>query len=310
MKALITGGCGFVGSNLAEKLSQRNDQLIIVDNLSMGKVENIANIKCDLYIDKVQNLNNNLFKNIDIIFHLAAQASAPLSISQFFESSTNNLNSSLKIIEISRLYSIPIVYASSSAIYGNLDLGDESINRIENLSPYALDKLVLEQYTQMAFNLYGVRSIGLRFFNIYGPKQDPGSPYSGVISLFIDRMLRKQKITVNGGYQTRDFIYIDDVIDVIIKSSSVLFTKKICDTINCGTGKSISIDTLVDSLSNYLDYTPEIEYKKLPLGDPEVSIGNYGKLKSILKIDVVSFKPINYGLPKTIEYYKKHLNEF
>ena len=164
--------------------------------------------------------------HFDGVFHLAAQASVPLSINNLYESSSNNLLSSLKIIELCAETSTPLVYASSSAVYGNLDIGDDD-NLVDLISPYSADKRMLEIYCDMAFKLYNLRSFGLRFFNVYGPRQDPTNPYSGVISIFADKILKGEAITINGGAQTRDFIYVGDVVRGIWEELSV-FKERVC----------------------------------------------------------------------------------
>ena len=175
------------------------------------------------------------------IFHLAAQASVPLSLKNFYRSSLNNLASAIKVFDLSRKYSIPVVYASSSAIYGNLPLGNDKIDKFSISSPYAQDKLTIEHYAKMSFKLFKTSSIGLRFFNVYGPGQSANSPYSSVIPIFIYKMLKKLPITINGGFQTRDFVYVDDVVDVMIKSMEKLQRKKDFKFFNFGTGRSVKI---------------------------------------------------------------------
>ena len=201
------------------------------------------------------------------------------------------------------------MYASSSAIYGNLPLGDENSKKYEILSPYALDKLTQEYYAKLFYDTYKIPSIGLRFFNVYGPKQDPFNPYSGVISVFIDRFLKKLPVQINGGYQTRDFVYVKDVSKSLMKSMELLHLDNICDFINIGTGISISIDSLFNTLSKISGYIPEKIYKSLPEGDPEKSSGTYNKMKEILNIDVNKFIVFETGLKNTYEYFKDKINE-
>ena len=182
MKYIVTGGAGFIGSHLCEALIKQNNKVIAIDDLSSGFKNNLLEDKrLNLIVDKVQDVDFKQFTDIVGIFHLAAQASVPISVEDFYLSSVNNLQSSLWVFELARKLNIPVVYASSSAIYGNLPIGDDILNKFEIISPYAQDKLTLEHYAQLCFNLYNVSSVGLRFFNVYGPKHDPKSPYSGVI---------------------------------------------------------------------------------------------------------------------------------
>ena len=225
-KYLITGCAGFVGSNLVKNL-YKNYELILVDDLSEGSIKNLPSVlRKKLIKKKIQNIKKINTKKIDGIFHLAAQSSVPLSLVNFYESTVNNLESSLKVFEFSRKFSAPIVYASSSAVYGNLSLGSDEHNKYSITSPYAQDKLTVEHYAKMAFEIFKTSSVGLRLFNVYGPGQRFNSPYSAVIPIFINRMLKKLPVTINGGFQTRDFIYVQDVIDIMIKSMTKLQTQK------------------------------------------------------------------------------------
>ena len=302
---LITGGCGFIGSTLIEKLISNGSKLFVIDNLSTGKISNLPKSKKITFLKKsVQNIDDFNIDKLDGIFHLAAQTSVPKSIDNFYESTSNNLLSSMKIFDFAVKNLVPIVYASSSAVYGNLKLGSEKIENYDIISPYAQDKLTMEHYSKMIFKVYDLPSIGLRFFNVYGPKQDPNNPYSGVISIFINNLLKGQPIIINGGYQTRDFIYIDNIVSTMIISMEVLKKRKICEVLNVGTGISITINNLLKQLINISKTNPEIINKELPDGDPEKSAGNYEKLKMILGIDISTFVNINAGLNKTFEYCK------
>jgi len=308
MKYLVTGGAGFIGSNLVDFLLEKDNEIIIVDDLSSGFKENIAHILNDKRIKfinkKVQNLGIDEIKDINGIFHLGAQASVPYSIEEFYDSSKNNLDSSIKVLDFARKLKIPIVYATSSAVYGNLAVGDDIKNEFDILSPYALDKLVLEQYAKMCFDVYKIPSIGLRFFNVYGPRQDPSNPYSGVISIFIDRLLKKENIIINGGYQTRDFVYVGDIVNVLYSSMKKIEKDKIYEVLNVGTGRSVTIDRLAEILIDLIGFKPEIKYQPLPFGDPERSGGTYEKLQKVLNLDLNNFVKLEDGLGDTINFFK------
>ena len=302
---LITGGAGFIGSHLASNLIANNHNVLIVDDLSSGFKHNIPESnRVELIIDKIQGLSQKEIGKIDGIFHLAAQASVPLSIENFFESSENNLLSMLKVFDLTKTLQIPIVYASSSAIYGNLPLGNDIDEKFDILSPYAQDKLTMEHYANMMFNIYKIKSLGLRFFNVYGPKQDSLNPYSGVISIFIDRMLKDKTVVINGGHQTRDFIYVLDIVDVMIKSMELLNKKTLCDNFNVGTGKFVSVDELYINIKNILNINSKIIKKDLPFGDPDRSSGTFQKINKVLNINISNFTDLRSGLKETIKYFK------
>ena len=300
---IVTGGAGFIGSHLVETLINKGFNVLVIDDLSTGYKKNLPSSNRIIFLNKkVQDVSLRSFSKIKGIFHLAAQASVPYSLDKFYQSSKNNLLSSIKIFSWAKNYNVPVVYASSSAIYGDLPIGNDSDGAIDILSPYAQDKLTLENYANMMFKVFGINSIGLRLFNVFGPRQDATNPYSGVISIFIDRILNKKTVTINGGYQTRDFIVVDNVIDVIVRSMELLMKKSICDVINVGTGKSTSIDDLFDCLTSILGFKPKIINKDLPPGDPVKSSGKYEKLKKVLSININDFYNLKDGLHKTIKF--------
>ena len=304
-KYLVTGAAGFIGSHLVDRLLEDKHELVVVDDLSSGYEKNISTDFSNLLIKKqAQEITNEELFPVDGIFHLAAQASVPYSIDNIFESSKNNILSALKVFELSKDQNIPVVYASSSAVYGNLPFGDDTDEmKYDIVSPYAQDKLTIEHYAAMMFDIYNVNSTGLRLFNVYGPRQDPTNPYSGVISIFIDRILKGNPVTINGGFQTRDFIYVQDVVNVMVKSMELLFEKNICEYFNVGTGLSVTIDELFSIIKNIMNTDPEVVRKNLPHGDPERSAGSYTKIKEILGVDISSFIDLRSGLIKTIEYF-------
>jgi UDP-glucose 4-epimerase len=309
MKFLITGGAGFIGSNLAEQLLKEGNEIIIVDDLSSGFLKNLPGDLNFQFIEaKIQDTKIEQFEGIEGIFHLAAQASVPVSIDNFYSSSINNLSGSIYIFQIAKALKIPVVFASSSAIYGNLPIGDDEKNEFDILSPYAQDKLAMEEYAKLCFSLYNVSSIGLRFFNVYGPKQDPTNQYSGVISVFIDRFMQKKPVIINGGNQTRDFIFIKDIVRLLIKSMQNARLKKQFNFFNAGTGVEITIDTLFEKMVEIFNYRPEIVRRSLPLGDPERSGGTYNKLFLEMKLNAGSFTKIDFGLTETVNYFKNFYN--
>ena len=308
MKYLVTGGAGFIGSHLIELLIKKNHTIVCVDDLSSGYKSNLCSVfeKIDFYKEKIELFDFNKLEDIDAIIHLAAQVSVPLSISDFFESSSSNLLGTIKIIDYCRLNNLPLIYASSSAIYGNLAFGNDEINNFDLLSPYATDKFAMELFSKTAYKTYKLSSIGLRFFNVYGPRQDPKNPYSGVISIFADRLLKNRNITINGGNQTRDFIYVQDVTNIIYDAISLVSKRNICETCNVLTGKSVTIEKLAKKMINIIDAKVDVIYKKLPKGDPKQSNGSSKKMSRLFKIKPENFIELNEGLNKTIEYKTKH----
>ena len=310
-KFIITGGCGFIGSTLSNYLLNNEfaTEILVIDDLSSGFENNLPVSKKIKFINcKIQDFDETLLDDSFCgIYHLAAQTSVPYSLENFFKSSSNNLLSTLKVIEIAKKISIPVVYASSSAIYGNLPKGSDVNGKTEILSPYAQDKLTMEDYFRISHEIFNVPSIGLRFFNVYGPKQDPENPYSGVISVFINNLINEKPVTVNGGYQTRDFIFVNDIVSVLHLSMQRI-KKNECLAFNVGTGVSISVDELLNKLIQLTQKPPKIIRKKLPFGDPKESSGTYSKMEDFLNIKTNSFYDLETGLLETVKYIKENFS--
>lgn len=308
-KFVVTGGCGFIGSHLVELLALKGHSVFIIDDLSSGYVSNISSINGDItvYEAKVETFNFYGIGSVDAVFHLAAQASVPFSIDNFVSSSGSNILSTFKVIEYCTHYNIPMVYATSSAVYGNLPFGEET-GKIDLLSPYATDKYCMEMYASANYKLKGISSFGLRFFNVYGPRQDSSNPYSGVISIFADRMLKGLPIMINGGYQTRDFVYVKDVVSCLFRSYEYLLKNKTVEISNILTGDSISIDQLVDNLAEIINVKPEKNYRELPAGDPEQSLGSTEQMCRLLGVKTENFIKIKDGLVYTINYIREKSN--
>ena len=302
-RILITGGAGFIGSHLCDYLLDHGFEVIVIDNMSSGHKKNIAHIinNIDFYENDIEAFELSQLERIDCVVHLAAQTSVPKSISHLNSSSSSNLIGFINILNFCRVNFVPLVFASSAAVYGNLPFGDDSTDNVELLSPYAVDKYAMELYAKMANSVYGLSSIALRFFNVYGERQDSKSRYSGVISVFIDQMLNKKEIIIYGGFQTRDFIYVGDAVRSIFNAINIVIDQNVCNQFNILTGMSVSIDHLFNLLSNILDYSLEPNYKELTVGDPAKSGGTVKKLNDELSLDSNSFTSLEDGLLKTIK---------
>lgn len=294
---LITGGAGFIGSNLANHLS-KNNKIIIIDDLSSGKKENLhKNKNIYFYKKKIQNLKK--IKKIDGIFHLSAQSSVNKSFKNTYQSCSDNILGSIRIFEIAKKLKIPIIYASSAAIYGNQVVGSDKDGKMDPLSPYAADKMYLEKISKIFFNKFKLPSIGFRFFNVYGPNQF-SSNYSGVISVFINNLFKNKKTYINGGNQTRDFIFVKDIVQILDLFMNFIIEKKIMNEIyNVGTGKQVSINQVLKYLCKINKRKIKPIKKNYIVGDPKHSKGDFKKIMKILNKHNFNFTKLEKGLEIT-----------
>ncbi len=285
---LVTGGAGFIGSHLVEELLKQNYFVKILDNFLTGKLENLAHLDQN----KIQIIKGDIShfeevfeaaQNVEAIYHEAALVSVPLSIQNPQLSFQINSLGSFNVFETARRLNISkVVYASSAAVYGtNQNLPLKETETCEPLSPYALEKHYTEQLASLYFRLYGISSVGLRYFNVYGERQDPTSPYSGVISIFVDKLLKGQNITIFGdGEQTRDFIYVKDIVQANILA--LQYREKSAQVFNVGTQQITTLNQLLSILQNQLNVTCIPTYQESRSGDIKHSCANHLRLKETL----------------------------
>ncbi|MBF0144125.1 MAG: NAD-dependent epimerase/dehydratase family protein [Magnetococcales bacterium] len=276
---LVTGGCGFIGSHLVEALLAEGHAVRILDNLSTGKRENVPEA-AEIVIGDVADGGAvaRAMKGADGCFHLAAVASVTLSNEDWLGSHRANLTGTIQVLEVARHASggrpIPVVYASSAAVYGdnpNMPLAETAA--IGPLTAYGADKFGSELHARVGGLVHGVPTTGFRFFNVYGPRQDPSSPYSGVISIFVDRVGRGDPITIFGdGSQLRDFVYVADVVAFCLKGLGQSRTHG--PVYNVCTGRSVSILSLAKTLFSLFGHEVEIRFAPARSGDIRVSVGN------------------------------------
>lgn len=282
---LVTGGCGFIGSHLVDRLTQEKHQVIVLDDLSSGKRENLPNSAKFIVGDVCdRELLMKIFDRIDGCFHLAAILGIDRCTEDWLGSNKTNLTGTITIFDVASYYYhvknkvIPVIYTSSCAVYGDaVTLPLDEAMHITPISSYGADKLACELYGNVASLVHHVPTIGLRLFNVYGQRQDPTSPYSAVIPIFIDHILKKKAIEVFGdGEQTRDFIAVSDVIDhfVFFMNHSAQFSPGV---FNVCTGSSHSLHELIKYLQIFLNEPARIVYKPKRVGDVLHSRGNPAK---------------------------------
>lgn len=306
-KILITGGAGFIGSSLANELLKYNNEIIILDDLSMGNFDNLdssSNLtKIEGSVTDYKLVDKILLENdFDYIFHLAAIASVADSVERPYETHLVNFDSTFHILETLKKDKKSLkrlVFSSSAAVYGDeetLPKQEESV--IRPLSPYAIDKFASEKMSMIYNNLYGIPTSATRFFNVYGPKQNPDSPYSGVISIVVDRLKNKTEMKIFGdGTQSRDFVYIDDVIQALILIASSKESNG--QVYNVGTGNE-------SSLLDLIAMTEKITGKKISKTFAESREGDIKKsVSDISKLRFLSYNPkydLESGMKEYLDY--------
>lgn len=303
---LVTGGAGFIGSHLAEELVRRGERVRIVDNLSTGKMKNLAHLP---QVEFVQGdladlaVARQAVAGVDYVLHQAAIPSVPRSVSDPVTSNRSNVDATLNVLVAARDEGVRrVVYAGSSSAYGNAPaLPKHEEMPAAPLSPYALQKLVGEQYMAMFTRLYGLETVTTRYFNVFGPRQDPSSPYSGVISLFISALVDGRRPTIYGdGGQTRDFTYVANVVDGVLRA---------CHTpgiggemINVATGGRVSLNHLLATVASLVGRQAEAIYEDERAGDVRDSQADIAKAQRLT--GYVPTVPFEEGLARTLAWYR------
>lgn len=300
-KYLVTGGCGFIGTHLCDKLINQGHNIIILDNLSSGR-KSTTNPLAKLYIGDINDkeLLNKLISEVDGCFHLAAVASIDRSINHWRDTHLINQAGTVSIFEASAQLAspIPIVYASSAAVYGE---SEESIlfedTKCNPLTAYGVDKLGCELQAKVAGLIHKVPTLGCRLFNVYGPGQNPTSSHSGVISQFIEKVKNKESITIYGdGNQVRDFIYIKDVTHYLTKAMPITSTN--APVINICSATPYTIKDLAHIIFETFGYKVDITYKQRKQGDIRLSLGS--KIKLLKEFDQDLRHPLPIALNEMI----------
>lgn len=302
---LVTGGCGFIGSHLVEALLARGDRVRVLDDLSSGKRDNIqAHVEVVVGDVADRALVERAADGVDGIFHLAAIASVQRSSEEWLGCHRANLTGTIAVFDVARRSgaraALPVVYASSAAVYGDntaVPLAETAMLR--PLTAYGADKLGSELHARVAWTVHGVPTTGLRFFNVYGPRQDPASPYSGVIAIFADRFARGEEVQIFGdGLQTRDFIYVTDVIAHLL---AAMTTSHAGDTVlNVCTGTPTSILELAQIIARIAGKEARIRHAAARVGDIRASVGDPSAARKALS--VVAATKIADGLHKTLAH--------
>lgn len=306
--ALVTGGAGFIGSHIASALIHQGARVRIIDDLSTGHRENVAEIGGDVDFIQAsltdQRAVSRALRHVELVFHEAAIPSVPRSVAQPTETHEASVNATFSLLLAARDQKIRrLVYAASSSAYGDQpELRKREDMRPDPLSPYAVAKLVGEYYCRVFSRVYALETVSLRYFNVFGPRQDPASQYSGVISRFIDALLnREQPIIYGDGEQSRDFTYISNVVDANLRAAES--GSAVGQVINIANGERVTINQvfeMVKKLTGRTDVQPE--YAPARTGDVRDSLADLTLARSLL-----GYSPkigLEEGLRLTLDWWK------
>jgi UDP-glucose 4-epimerase len=308
LNVLVTGGAGFIGSHIATACVRRGDRVRVLDNLCSGYLSNLAEIKDDVEFIQGDVADPSIVaravKGVDLVFHQAALASVPLSIERPLDTHHSCVTGTLTVLHESALAGVGrVVYAASSSAYGNnLYAAKRETDLPQVLSPYAAAKLAGELYCQAFYHSFGLETVGLRYFNVFGPRQDPDSPYSAVIPLFVSAILKQQSPVIFGdGNQSRDFIFVGNVVQGnLLAAESAEAAGKV---FNLAQGKQTTLRQLLEFLSELLGLTVKPDFQPPRPGDVKESMADMSLTRAVL-----GFEPaitLEQGLRETIDYYRQ-----
>ena len=308
-KYLVTGGAGFIGSNIAKELVRLGEEVVIFDNLSTGKRENISNISAKVKFIEGDLRDISLIKNacsgIDYVLHQAALPSVQRSVEDPAGTSEVNIIGTLNALIAAKDAKVKrFIYAASSSAYGDTPTLPKREDMKENpLSPYAVSKLTGENFTKVFFRIYGLETVILRYFNVFGPSQDPASQYSAVIPLFITAMLKGVSPVIYGdGKQSRDFTFVENVVSANILASKAQNKEALGKMMNIACGDAFSLNDMIATLNEIMGKDVKPKYDEGRKGDIKHSLADISLAKRLIGYTPkFTFKE---GLKKTIEWYK------
>lgn len=306
-RALVTGGAGFIGSHLVEALVRRGSEVVVLDNLSTGRMENLTAIRNRIDFQQgdvcVEGVLKAAAGGCDVVFHLAAMVSVVQTVDMPVASALVNELGTLRVLEAARQAGVRrAVLSSSSAVYGN----DAQVPNLESMtprpmSPYAVQKLTGELYAGLYHDLYGMETVCLRYFNVYGPRQDPSSPYSGVISIFMDRAISGVSPVIYGdGRQCRDFVYVQDVVAANLLAATGSGAPG--GVFNIGTGQATEIKDLWEKIQIAAGSDRPPRFESARPGEIYLSVADIDLAAK--RLDYVPAFGFDRGLAETYDWYR------
>jgi nucleoside-diphosphate-sugar epimerase len=307
VRYLVTGGAGFIGSNIVDELVRRGHEVIVLDDLSTGAERNLASVRAriDLRVGSIVDLATvqAACQKVDYVLHLAARASVPKSVADPIETNRVNIDGTLNVLVAARDARVRrVVYAASSSAYGETPTQPKSETMpAEPISPYGVTKYVGELYAQVFGRVYGLENASVRYFNVFGPRQDPTSQYSGVLSRFMLAAIKGEPLTIYGdGEQSRDFTYVDNVVDETLRACEASGASGM--VFNGGTGARITLNQVVKLLEKIISKKLQVKYNPPRAGDIRDSQADIALAKNVLGYTPrVMFEE---GLARTWEWYR------
>jgi len=306
---LVTGGAGFIGSHIAEALLRRGDRVRVLDNLMTGKLENLAHIAGEVeFIEgdiRDMAATARAMEGASVVFHEAAIPSVPRSVKEPLLNHDVNVTGTFNVLMAARDAGVRrVVFAASSSAYGETEVLPKQENMLPSpLSPYAVAKLVGEFYAQVFTRAYGLETVCLRYFNVFGPRQDPTSPYSGVISKFITALLEGQTPVIYGdGEQSRDFTYVQNVVEANLSAAEAPAAAG--QVMNLGLCERTTLNQLLAELQRIIGTELPVRYEESRAGDIRHSLADIARAEELL-----GYKPsvgLAEGLRRTVEWYRKN----
>ncbi len=308
---LVTGGAGFIGSHLADRLLADGGRVRVLDNFSSGSRENLGAAEATGRLEVIEGDIRDLAtmeraaRGCRVIFHQAAMRSVPRSIDDPLGANEHNVTGTLNVLEAARRGGVPrVVYASSSSVYGDRpDLPKREDQPPSPISPYAVSKAAGEQYARVWTKLYGIDTIGLRYFNVFGPRQDPRSEYAVVIPRFIYWALHGETLEVHGdGEQSRDFTYIDNVVEANVLAGRAAGAGG--EVFNVGCGARTSLNAIVDRLERAVGHPLTRRHTPVRAGDVRHTLADISHAKTLLAYEPLV--PFDEGFRRTVEYFREY----
>ena len=305
-KFLVTGGAGFIGSHIVTALVQRGDEVVVLDNLLTGKRENLAHLGDRVKLLEGSVLDTDLVAeavaNVEVVYHQAALASVPWSVEKPLDTNAVCVTGTVNVLDAARKAGVRrVVFAGSSSAYGDQPKPSKQETDVTDpLSPYAAAKLAGEAYCKSFTKTYGLETVVLRYFNVFGDRQDPNSQYSAVIPIFVSKMVAGERPTIYGdGGQSRDFIYVDNVVQCNLAAADAPNASG--QIINVGCGLQFTLLQLVDAINSALGTSIEPIFAEARAGDVRESLADISQAKQLL--DYEPKVDFNEGLRRSIDYY-------